>query len=236
MFHSRLFSLGKPPTDLSKEALLDGILSAVLDAIGPEGTLIAPTFTFAFCKSGVFDIEKTPSEMGALTEAIRRHPSAMRTSNPIYSVAVIGKERDFFLKASPATCFGPGSVFDLMSRRPNMKIAVLGFPNPCEALSYLHFLEEKMKVSYRYIKTFKGKVVSKGAEHAQETAFFVRDLKRNVRLSWENAYDILLRDNAVNTTHLGGSLLHLMDRGLIDRSIQKALAINPEAIAHYSHQ
>src|SRR5687767_7949465 len=82
MIHSRLFAIGKPATT-DKKALLDSLMATLLEAIGPEGTLIAPTFTFAYCKKGLFDVENSVSETGVLSEAIRLHPLAKRTSNPI---------------------------------------------------------------------------------------------------------------------------------------------------------
>ncbi len=233
MFHSRLFAIGKPATN-NKKALLDRLIATLMEAVGPEGTLIAPTFTFSYCKRGIFDVEKTVSETGALSEAIRFHPLAARTLNPIYSVAIIGKKRDYYLESSPFTCFGASSLFDRLHGDPHVKIATLGFANPGETLSYLHYLEEKMQVPYRYIKLFKGKIIAKGIEQSQETAFYVRDLAKNVRLSWENAYDILLRDKAVRSAVVGGTFLHVVEREGMDRSITAALAANREVLAHYT--
>src|ERR1700728_3345294 len=74
----------------------DDILASFLAALGPNGTLLLPLFNFDFTKGVPFDLRSTPSQMGALTEAGRRHRGAVRTGHPIYSFAVIGHEAERF--------------------------------------------------------------------------------------------------------------------------------------------
>src|ERR1700679_3715499 len=60
------------------------VLDSFLEALGPDGTLLLPLFNFDFTTGVAFDIRNTPSQMGALTEAGRRRPGAVRTGHPIY--------------------------------------------------------------------------------------------------------------------------------------------------------
>ncbi len=67
-------------------------LEAILEVIGPEGTLIVPTFNFGFAKGEPYDPLTTPSVgMGAFSEFVRRLPGALRTSHPMQSIAVVGR-------------------------------------------------------------------------------------------------------------------------------------------------
>lgn len=71
------------------------VLDMLIDRLGPEGTLMVPTFTYSYSKIWnvkPFDKNSTPGNSnGILSETLRRMPGAVRSSNPTYSVAVHGK-------------------------------------------------------------------------------------------------------------------------------------------------
>lgn len=77
------------------------VVAAFLDVLGPEGTLAVPTFPFngsmlAHVQSGAeFDVEQTPSRMGAVTEAVRTLPGAVRSLEPTHPVAAVGPKTRF---------------------------------------------------------------------------------------------------------------------------------------------
>src|SRR4029078_2240498 len=75
LVHSALRTFGR--VDGGAETVVD----ALLDVVGPRGTLVAPTFTFAheIEDDPLIDPARDPSEMGAITEAVRRRPDARRT-------------------------------------------------------------------------------------------------------------------------------------------------------------
>ncbi len=71
-------------------------LDILLDIVGEEGTLVFPTFpkltSFKFLEEGhTFNIRKTASYTGLLSELARRHKSAIRSLHPTKSVVAIGK-------------------------------------------------------------------------------------------------------------------------------------------------
>lgn len=71
-------------------------LDLLLDIVGPEGTLVFPTFpklaSYEFlARREVFDLRGTPSGMGVLSETARRHPDARRSLHPTKSVVAIGR-------------------------------------------------------------------------------------------------------------------------------------------------
>lgn len=74
----------------------EAVVNALLEAVGPEGTVAAPTFPFLgsmleYIRSDPpFDAENTPSEMGAISEAVRRRSEAVRSLEPTHPVAAIG--------------------------------------------------------------------------------------------------------------------------------------------------
>ena len=73
------------------------ILSLIQEAIGARGTVLFPTYpnqrisSYEYLKQGnVFDVRRTPSYTGILTEFARRQRDAVRSFHPTKSVCAIG--------------------------------------------------------------------------------------------------------------------------------------------------
>jgi aminoglycoside 3-N-acetyltransferase len=73
------------------------LLSLIQEAIGPEGTVIFPTYpnhrisSYEYLKQErIFDVRRTPSYTGVLTEFARRQKTAVRSLHPTKSVCAIG--------------------------------------------------------------------------------------------------------------------------------------------------
>src|SRR3982750_4916607 len=73
------------------------ILSLLRDVVGASGTLVFPTYpnhiisSYEYLSQGaVFDVRRTPSYIGLLTEFARRNPGAIRSLHPSKSVCAIG--------------------------------------------------------------------------------------------------------------------------------------------------
>ncbi len=64
----------------------DEVIEALLDAVGPDGLVVMPTFTY---DNETYDSD-LPGRTGALAEAFRRRPDARRSAHPTYSVAAVG--------------------------------------------------------------------------------------------------------------------------------------------------
>lgn len=74
------------------------ILSLIQETIGPSGTVLFPTYpnhrisSYEYLQQGnVFDVRKSPSYTGILTEFARRQRNAVRSLHPIKSVCAIGQ-------------------------------------------------------------------------------------------------------------------------------------------------
>ena len=73
------------------------ILSLLREVIGPQGTVLFPTYpnhrisSYEYLQQGhTFNVRKTPSYIGLLTEFARRQPDAIRSLHPTKSVCAIG--------------------------------------------------------------------------------------------------------------------------------------------------
>jgi aminoglycoside 3-N-acetyltransferase len=65
----------------------DMVAKSLLSVVGPSGLVVAPTFTY---DNPTFDPVRTPGRTGALAEALRAWPGAVRSLHPFYSVAAVG--------------------------------------------------------------------------------------------------------------------------------------------------
>lgn len=73
------------------------VAEALAESVGEEGTLAAPAFCFVheIQDEPIIDPGNDPSEMGAISEAIRRLPGAKRSAAYRHSISALGKYAEF---------------------------------------------------------------------------------------------------------------------------------------------
>jgi len=153
-------------------------LDSILEAIGSDGTLVLPTYNWDFCKGVNFDYNKTQSVTGVLGKVALKRDDFIRTTNPIYSFAVAGKEKDELYNLKHSSCFGEDSPFSYFHKN-NIKYLSIGVDYKFLGFTPVHYVEEKVGVSYRYFKNFKGKYIDKNGEQKDVTyKFYVKDLSK----------------------------------------------------------
>ncbi|UYN88712.1 MAG: AAC(3) family N-acetyltransferase [Anaerolineales bacterium] len=168
LIHSAVQFLGKP------EGGLVTYLEALQGAIGQHGTLVVPTFSFEFAKTGQYDPATTPSQgMGVFSEFVRQQPGAYRTLHPMQSVAALGALAGDLAQRDTPSAFDDGSTFDRMLQA-DFKLLLLGAD--IQAASMVHYSEQRAPVPYRYWKEFPGKIKIDGAWQPRSYRMFVRDM------------------------------------------------------------
>jgi aminoglycoside N3'-acetyltransferase len=162
---------------LDYKEISNQLIEEIYNLYSPK-TILIPTYTYSFTRTGIFDRVKTPSETGRFGEEVRnKYGFQFRTSNPIFSV--IDTEKLFINQeiVNNNTAFGENSLFDLLSYSGYIMVNInLDVLRP----AHLHYLEAKLKVPYRYLKTFPGTRFEDG-ELIEEIdyEYFVRDLGIN---------------------------------------------------------
>jgi len=168
--HSQLYNLGKPL--LHKNEFLQTIIQVLQEAVGKNGLLIMPTFSYSFCKGEIYDIIETPSTVGLLTEYFRKFPGVRRTAHPIFSFAIWGERAEEYLDIGP-DAFGLDSVYGKMIR-DNGKLLMFGDD---VGYTFYYLAEEHVNVSHRYFKNFEGQIRNEAKElYYTRVPYFVRDL------------------------------------------------------------
>lgn len=121
----------------------DTVVDAMLEVLGKDGTLVAPTFNF---EPGIWDRANTPSILGAITEAARARPDAIRSNHPTHSVSAIGPLAEIITenheKVNP---FARGSAL-YKALQARGKILQLGVTHTTN--STIHVAEELAQVPY----------------------------------------------------------------------------------------
>ena len=69
----------------------ESLIDTLLELLGPEGTLVMPTFSFSWLGRAPFDPGTTPSRVGAVTNCFWRRPGVKRSAHPTHSFAAFGK-------------------------------------------------------------------------------------------------------------------------------------------------
>ncbi len=139
------------------EAVCEKIIEALWDTIGPQGTLVLPTFTRAFTRKGTVDRDHTPSEMGVLTEYFRTLPGVRHTLHPYHRFSVLGPHADELVRSDCPSSFGPGSPLHVMHRLGGKTLL---FSVDWEICTFFHYVEEQFEVPYRYYESISGTVVT----------------------------------------------------------------------------
>jgi aminopeptidase-like protein/aminoglycoside N3'-acetyltransferase len=161
----------------SDEDLCRLLLGALQDVVGEDGTILAPAFTFSFCRQEVFSPEESPTLVGpwntftAFPDYLHRLPGALRSKDPIFSTAGIGPRAAELLTNLPRVCLGEDSVHDRL-RRAGGKICILGV-GLYECI-FRHYVESVSRVPWRFDKLFTGRIREGGAERKEGWLYNVR--------------------------------------------------------------
>ncbi|MEK7080446.1 MAG: AAC(3) family N-acetyltransferase [Patescibacteria group bacterium] len=225
MVHADLARFGKLGEITDKKEFAAVFIEAFLKVIGKQGTLIAPTFTYSFCNNEIYDSDNTPSTVGLFTEELRKREDALRSIHPIFSVAAIGKRAKELTSNLSKNSFGKGSIYDKLSKIKNSKYIIFGVDY--FACTQIHYIEEKMKAPYRYIKKFKGKIKNKNKIYDDEYEYFVRPLDESAIPDFDKIEKYLLNAGFLKKASLGNAFMSAAKISDICREGEKMFKKNP---------
>lgn len=153
-------SFGLPNRQLKRKELVEILFDAICEL--DINTLVFPTFTFSYGNREDFDVTNTKCKMGMINEYARKRPDAIRSEDPLMSVCVIGEHKEL-AQISGNKSLGPGSFFDRLHQIPNSRILFFGAKLP-QCHTHMHYVEEKLRVPYRYDKEFEGHIIDKNGK------------------------------------------------------------------------
>lgn len=202
VFHSNVFSFG------FLEHPIGQVMDALFRVLKPHQTLLMPTFTLSFCRTGWYHSQETASETGALTEYFRNLPGVRRTPCPINSFASFGPATEYFMKdAEGETCWGKDSIYQAIY---DQNALVVGFGEHLALKgSIFHYGEEQARVPYRYFKTFRGRASYEGIQKEIAKKMYVRRLDVPVKYEYSKVIQALSDRGTFRKIRLGMSFIEI---------------------------
>lgn len=159
------------------------IFDTILEIVGNEGAILVPTFTYDnFHKKKIFDNKKTFSETGIFSELVRTKKNSLRSNHPIFSVSSYGKKSELFVRNNSLNSTGKGTPFDRMFHF-NTKILHINIELVTRC-TYLHYIEEKCDVPYRYSKYFNYEVIDQ--DNKKQNLLFENYVRKRESLKFPN--------------------------------------------------
>lgn len=154
---------------------LNRLIDLMQEKLGPEGTLLFPTYNWDFCHGKAFDYRKTRSRTGALGQTALGRKDFRRTQHALYSFAVWGKDADLLVAMKDANSFAGDTPFDYFYKF-HAKMIILDVV-PAHSFTFVHYVEEMHGVDYRFKKNFTGRYIDEdGAASERTYQMFVRYL------------------------------------------------------------
>lgn len=144
------------------------LLEILLDTVGPDGTLVFPAWHFTYRaedylkQDKIFNVRKSPSALGLLSELARRHKDAVRSIHPTTSIVAIGK------KAVEITTEHGKTIYPCDENSPFYKLLecngkIVGLGVDTNFLSFVHCPEDVIKghfpIKTRTDKVYDAKVI-----------------------------------------------------------------------------
>ena len=217
-----------PAMPNEQEQRLDLLIEAIEAAIGDDGTLVMPAFSYSFTKGEPFDVRSTPSAVGMVTERFRTRPGVFRTSDPIFSFACRGRRAQELCAVPVKECFGAESLFSALHRL-NAHIICLGCS--FSRVTFVHYVETAHGVDYRYPKVFPGIVTSSDGRTGEFSVVYnVRDLTRRSDADLRRLQKRLADDGKLQTVQVGRSRIMAVTASELFDTAWKMLDEDPVAL------
>ena len=207
----------------------DTVSDALLEAIGPRGTLATPTHTFEIVNGNqpVFHQRLTPSCVGVLTNVFRLRPEAIRGLHPTHSVAAIGPRAAELVAINPEDDIPcpPASPYGRL-RAWGGKVLIIGETlNRC---TFFHGCEQWAGMPW---------AVSEGTVQFTSITADGAEIEISLHTHCTNTWDqypklepFLLAAGAMRLGHIGDCTLRLLDAKLASEWLITRLKQDPSII------
>ena len=183
-----------------KNFSLPKLWEVIFYGIGSDKTYLFPTFSFSFMKTKCWDYNKTPSEVGILSEYFRKKISSNRTIHPIHSISMYGKKTREIPNHDCNSSFGKGSVWEWLCRNKDVCNLSLGTRLDGGA-TICHYPEEYLSVYYRTYIPLEGKIIDKNKKKTKSKfSYYARIINKNFEGSnnWNLCEKDLLKKNILS--------------------------------------
>lgn len=225
LVHSSYKSLGAPV-----EGGPAGVVESLMRAVGDEGTVLFPTLTGTAAMDRdhppLFDVRATAAWTGAVPEAARRHPRALRSLHPTHSVAALGRRAREYVDGHEyaRTPCGPGTPYGRLVERGGT-VLLLGVS--LEACTLFHGFEEEAEVSYHLQAQPARARVTDAAGRTREVEVLLHWWNEAAPRRFEAAAPLLRERGALAESRVLGARVLLVDAALAREVLVPRLRADP---------
>ena len=229
LVHASYKSLG------AVDGRIETVIDAFKEAVGEEGTLMFPTFTYenVNAENPVFNIKTSPSCVGMIPEVFRHGEGVVRSLHPTHSLAVWGKDKEYYIANhhDDQNCLDKNSPI-MKLKNNGGKILLVGCGLKKNTL--LHGLEIACKVPYAFGVDFSDPryhreyicIDENGIEHKRE--FFHVFARES---GWAHNFDKLAEVLPLETVKLLEADTYIFDAKKLWNDIENAFEKDPYCLA-----
>ncbi len=224
LIHTDLLRVGMIADPADRDSFC-AAYAQVLDEVFGHQSYLIPTFNYDYCRSGTYDIEHTPSEVGALTDYYRRYFSNHRTHTPVFHFC-IQNNRDFTMQTR-TNCFDQQSTFGELVAADGV---VLFLGAPLSANTFVHHVEEICDVPYRTHKQFSGHIIRNGVSQPANLTYRVRPLDGSVQYDWDRIEIELTEEGILKKAVVGATQALFFQARQLRDYWSRQIQANPRAL------
>ncbi len=209
-------------SSLSKLGYVEGgapaVVDVLMDLVGQQGTLLMPSFpgngfNYDHLKTDpVFDVNNTPSNMGAITEDFRKRNGVLRSLHPTDPVCAFGKEAEWFVKDhfGQLTPYNEHSPFMKLVQKKG-KILLLGVK--LESVTNFHTPEDAIpnfKYPVYHEKVFTVRLKDKEGKNLTMITK-VHDPQQSKKRRCNDLEPAFIKDGVMRKFRIGNGIGYLID-------------------------
>ena len=221
--HSNIIGLGFPKGKISKKNIFKTVFDAYLEVIKYSGTLIVPSFTYSFTKGEVYNPKKSKNVCGLFSEELQKKKDVSIYLDPNQSFLVFGKNKRFFCDNPSENSYDKNSMWARLIKK-DAKICNI---NLNAGSTFIHYVERMLNVSYRFDKTFEGKIKLNKLITKQKQTLFVRKLNKKTLPQFDIFSSISKKQNFFKTHKVGKGFVGMISCKNTFNVIKKEIKKNP---------
>ena len=138
---------------MSKFSCVD-LINFLIEYLGQKGTIAMPAYPMDQTGKQIFNVKKTPSAAGLLTEVFRRYPKVKRSINLNHSVCALGLNADYLVSEHnlSETSWDTYSPYYKLAKLEDAWIVGLGVGHRLKTATALHCVESNLRKKIPYFK------------------------------------------------------------------------------------
>jgi aminoglycoside 3-N-acetyltransferase len=204
--------LGMPKTNNKNLLLISSnwVFKSLKELIGKEGNIFVPTYSYSFTKKiKIFSPKSTKSEIGYFSNFFLKQKNVIRSNDPMMSIAGIGPDVKEILLKTSNNSFGANCVFERFLKLRKLKCCHVGLG--FNWIPFLHYLDWKNKVPFRFDKVLSGYIVRKKKRKKIKWVYFARYLRKETISDGYKIGKQALKNKLYNYCKVANSAIYIID-------------------------